>query len=114
MLVQRSSVVSFTTVAYLYRSISLMLSYRYFLCPHGNLNMTSTIILVCVFDVNSPSISWCGRLISISLSLFLLPLSLHPFIRLSLSPKVSAAISSSGELRFLSEQDTEPELTTTK
>ncbi|CAL8291800.1 unnamed protein product [Gadus morhua 'NCC'] len=28
--------------------------------------------------------------------------------------KVSAAISSSGELRFLSEQDTEPELTTTK
>jgi hypothetical protein len=27
---------------------------------------------------------------------------------------VSAAISSSGELRLLSEQDTEPELTTTK
>lgn len=45
-------------------------------------------------------------------SLYLSP-SLPPSLA-RLSSQVSAAISSSGDLRFLSEQDTEPELSSTK
>ena len=77
-----------------------MLSYQCFFIStwESLLNKARTIVFVCVRRY-----------------IHCLPLgAVVSYLSLSLSPKVSAAISSSGELRFLSEQDTEPELTSTK